>query len=244
MKSSWARLRFNFFRISKLLFSTPRDLALLYYLSRRKSRNLNADKRALGVDANWVYINLDRRTDRRAQIEFELKRMSLRSRRFSAVENEVRLLGCNLSHIEILRFASRRDEPALVIEDDVEFLCNPRELRYHIEEFYTRADLDVLHLCPTLYGPAWPISRRLSIANSIRSGAAYIAKPTALPLLIDSFEQSARMLIEGFPRRKASFDQRWGSLQKSQLLFAVPRKKIARQRKSFSDIEGQVVDLG
>jgi glycosyl transferase family 25 len=53
-----------------------------------------------------VYINLDRRTDRRQQLEDELQRLSIpgaKIERFAAVEHVEGLIGCGLSHLAVIR---------------------------------------------------------------------------------------------------------------------------------------------
>jgi hypothetical protein len=63
-------------------------------------------------------------------------------------------------------------------------------------------------------------------------------------LLRDSFLDSAKLIEEGKPLGLAAADQRWKQLQRRTLIFAIPRVRAARQRSSFSDIEGKEVSYG
>lgn len=67
-----------------------------------------------------VYINLERRPDRRAQIEAELKRMDLTGEHFAAVDIPTHGgLGCTISHAQVVRQAATDGVSSLlVLEDD------------------------------------------------------------------------------------------------------------------------------
>ena len=50
-----------------------------------------------------IYINLNKRTDRRIQIEAELNDYDLKYERFEAIETPgFGILGCGLSHLQVL----------------------------------------------------------------------------------------------------------------------------------------------
>lgn len=52
------------------------------------------------------YINLDRRTDRRAEIEKELEGLAME--RFPAVSHPNGAIGCTMSHLACLKLARER----------------------------------------------------------------------------------------------------------------------------------------
>ena len=77
-----------------------------------------------------IYINLDRRTDRRTESEAEFSKHRLAVERFPAVDGVDQLpagkltrgeIGCRLSHLEVLKIAAQCSRPVLILEDDVEF---------------------------------------------------------------------------------------------------------------------------
>jgi len=67
-----------------------------------------------------VYINLDKRPDRRVAIEHELERMGLTGERFSAIEvPRYGSVGCAMSHASVVRTAANEGVSSLlVLEDD------------------------------------------------------------------------------------------------------------------------------
>jgi glycosyl transferase family 25 len=65
-----------------------------------------------------IYINLNKRVDRRADIENELNLFSLRYERFSAIEHEDGAIGCALSHLEVLKIAKKNNYKNILILED------------------------------------------------------------------------------------------------------------------------------
>lgn len=223
----------------------PRDLAYLLLLFRQKGRRPSLASTFSITDVRAYFINLDSRPDRLSEFEQGIATYSLiRPSRFSAFKRSPGILGANLSHSALLEIASSSRRPFLILEDDAEFFCEEIDLYDVIEEFLSSPRLDVLVLIPSLYGIAIPISEKLSIANNIRTAAAYIVKPAAVEPLMRRFSKTSEALETGVSPRRASFDKEWEWEQKHRLLFAVPRKKIGRQRPSFSDLQNKIVDYG
>ena len=102
-----------------------------------------------------LYVNLDRRADRRKNIEGELKRLGLKGTRISAVDGQslspdeqdywmdrknfntlsrtpskvFGRVGCYLSHLKLMKYAlDNRIAPLLVLEDDCKFLCDRNDV--------------------------------------------------------------------------------------------------------------------
>ena len=68
------------------------------------------------------YINLEKRIDRRIQIEDELTKMGFKFERFNAIENTHNGLGCCYSHLKIIKTAKERGyKNVLIFEDDFIF---------------------------------------------------------------------------------------------------------------------------
>ena len=71
------------------------------------------------------YINLEKRTDRREQIEMELKKMEITAERFVGIPFEPGIVGCGKSHLEVLKLAKdRKYKNVLILEDDFTFLVD------------------------------------------------------------------------------------------------------------------------
>ena len=88
------------------------------------------------LDAILV-INLARRGDRLAKFDAEMKRLKISSyTRFEAIEDEVGILGCTLSHAACVRqIVDRSLSCAMICEDDARFLVTREELDVLVEAF-------------------------------------------------------------------------------------------------------------
>lgn len=193
-----------------------------------------------------TYINLDRRQDRRRQIERELSSIGLSNfTRFSAIPDANGSLGCAKSHLKVLQtLASQPGDLFMVCEDDLTFSSNQEEVEAVLQDFLLHPHLDVLCLAYRLKAPRLRLTRRLAIANGIQTASAYILRKRAIPILIESFSESRDMLSAGVPKSVASIDIHWKKKQSSSLIFAISTPPLARQRRSYSDIANQVKDYG
>src|ERR1700733_16232186 len=111
----------------------------------------------MGMDYRGFYINLDRRPDRRAEMEAELARYNLKEayKRFSAADgNSLRgpnphlkegEMGCFTSHYLLLKENLGQTKPLHVIEDDVVFAsCTGQAIRWAIEQGHL-AKYDIIY---------------------------------------------------------------------------------------------------
>ena len=74
------------------------------------------------------YINLDRRLDRRKEIEAELGNLGVPYERFPAIKTIPGCIGCALSHLAVLKEArSRGYKNVLIFEDDFMPLVSKEE---------------------------------------------------------------------------------------------------------------------
>ena len=191
------------------------------------------------------FINLAARRDRLEAAATEFSRMGIpQAERFDAVKSANGALGCALSHARLLSKFEESNDFLMVCEDDIEFLGSPGELAQVLEDFLENPALDVLCLANNLGSSPHKVSSRLAITSDTATTACYVAKKNAVGLLKSSFEKSADLIYQGEPVGIAAADQLWKKLQRRKLIFAVPRTRIARQRQSFSDIEGREVSYG
>jgi glycosyl transferase family 25 len=81
-------------------------------------------------DLKVFCISLNRRKDRRENIEKRLKDLSIEFEFFDAIDGSLLTesyqlpkgaIGCNLSHMNLYRSLADYDKPILIIEDDAEF---------------------------------------------------------------------------------------------------------------------------
>lgn len=205
-------------------------------------------------DVRCYFINLNRRQDRRRDTESALQGVGVASySRFEAVDGsalsvsnmstvQLGSLGCALSHKAVLRDLLDSDTPVLICEDDVHFAVGAQDFQVVVQEFLDNPYLDVLCLAANVSDLPVRVSNRLAISQDISTTACYLVKPLAIPLLYKCFNESSQRLLAGEAVQTASIDQLWKELQRLTLFFGVPTQKTALQRRSKSDITGNIED--
>ena len=189
-----------------------------------------------------ICINLKERSDRRASTvrEFE-KAPWVRLEFFEARKNANGMLGCSLSHVDVLS-SDPEGGVVLVCEDDIQFLGAKENLEDTVGEFLSNPAIDVLCLANVSPKRVQPISKRLGVTAWVRTTAGYLVKERAVPAMLSDFQRSAFRLRLGLPGYLAAADVSWERSQWTKLIFAVPLTPVARQRPSYSDIEQRWVD--
>lgn len=193
----------------------------------------------------WDVINLRHRFDRLSEISREMEKMNIEWTRVEAVHSPDGALGCARSHLKTLRREGGlgpADSVVAVAEDDLLFEADLATVVLAVEEFLANRALDVLCLSHRTRGVTIPVSRSLRVANEVSTTSAYIVKRKAVPVLIRAFEKSEEMLRAGIDKRVAAIDVVWHQFQLRELLFAVPREFVARQRPSYSDVAHKYAD--
>ena len=70
------------------------------------------------------YINLDARTDRRAEFEGEMEKMEISCEHFPAIKGNPGLVGCGYSHMGVIKEAQRRGyESVLIFAGETAMVC-------------------------------------------------------------------------------------------------------------------------
>lgn len=191
-----------------------------------------------------IYINLDRRDDRRTHFESQADALGVKHhRRFEAVRALPGGLGCSLSHEQLLKsWRPQEAELLMVCEDDALFVASRLEIDTVIDDFAADPRLSVLALGNKA---SWqvPISNRLAIATNIQTTACYVIKPHAIPNLIQTAEESVRSFRSGRPYAQSAIDHVWKRLQQ-RVFFAVPIQRMVIQMPGLSDIAGEWRDYG
>jgi glycosyl transferase family 25 len=198
------------------------------------------------------YINLARRSDRRAEVEEELKRIGLSAERFEAIERRPGIVGCGLSHLEVLRTARARGLPnVLVLEDDFQVVVEPAEFWGALEAFFSGPqadDFDVLMLA--YYAPAVAAVAGEGQENGLlvkvleaQTASAYIVNARMYDRLIELYEWAIPELLKTGRHWDFANDQVWKRLQPASNWYAF-KKRLGKQRASFSDTAEQFHDYG
>lgn len=184
--------------------------------------------------------------DRRQQSQVEFERLGLDTHFVRAVERKNGALGCAESHLKVLSnaLAQRPGDLLAVAEDDLQFVEDRGTLDALIAEFLLHPSLDVMCISNRVTGPSFPISGRLNGSAGVLTTACYIAKPRALETLVRVAEKSVQLLSNGVHLKHGAIDVVWQEAQLTDLLFATPRTRAARQRASFSNVANKFADYG
>lgn len=197
------------------------------------------------ADIPVFYINLESREDRDRETRTELDLIGLRNyQRFDAISHQSGVLGCALSHSQLLESLDNVRGPVMICEDDIEFLASQEQLEEILDEFLQDDRLDVLCIAHNNRSKPMPVGRLLAIVHRTKTTSCYVVKEKARGLLLKNFRGSVKGLDRGGSEAKFAPDVFWRRLQLWRLFFAIPRERVARQRASFSDIRGRWVGYG
>lgn len=184
-----------------------------------------------------VYINLEHRTDRKAQIEDVLKDVSDKVIRFNAIKEDHGGIGCTKSHIAVLEMAIREGwKNYLVVEDDA--MWSNFQIGYPKLQKLAMNPYDVLVL-----GSVFAKCNSNSKIFSSQTTTAYIVNSGYYQTLLTNFKEG----LSGFLQTRAyhifAIDQYWKRIQPEDNWYAV-LPSLLIQRAGYSDIEKMVIDNG
>jgi len=188
------------------------------------------------------YINLDRRTDRRDEMEAELKALQLPATRFPAIHCDFGPVGCLKSHLAVLKEARSRGLPrVLILEDDCECVVTPETFWRTLE----RADAypcDVLMIAYNVQ-QSEPVDDAVFCVLEAQAAAGYIVYASIYDALIACYEHHLPLLESTRQHWLHMNDQCWKPLQRSHVWLATTTR-LGKQRKSFSDNCNEMRDTG
>ena len=191
------------------------------------------------------YINLESREDRDREVRKEFGRIGLKNyQRFNGIHHDYGILGCALSHSGLLASLGNIQGPAIICEDDIEFLASEKELEQVLREFLEDDRLDVLCIANNYMTKPRPVGKLLAIVDNTQTASCYVVKERSRHFLTEIFQKSAEKLERGGNESIYAPDIYWKKLQRRRLFFAIPRERVARQRASYSDIQKNWVDYG
>jgi len=220
-----------------------------WYLKQRLNNKIpiGTDTGVSGLgDCDVYVINLNSRVDRLAAVSQEFKNLRIENwSRFSAIPENFGALGCAKSHLALLSNSNKNANLLFICEDDLEFLVPRREIDLVIEEFNRNTQLDVLCLAYNLSSRrrATSISPALRITDRTRTTACYVLKPYVIPSFIEVFRESVMQLEKRKNEQIDAIDVRWLELQ-NKYIFAIPTRRLVRQRESYSDITKRFENYG
>jgi glycosyl transferase family 25 len=185
------------------------------------------------------YINLDRRIDRYHKIENELKKYDLydNSERFSAIDTpEQGILGCTMSHLEVIKIAKERNyKQILILEDDFYFTISKEEFENELNLFFN-SNISY-HVCMISYNikktreTEYPFLQKILDAQT---ASGYILHNSFYDILIELFEEAVEKLSETKEHWIYANDQIWKRIQPISNWYALT-KRCGKQRDGYSD---------
>lgn len=187
-----------------------------------------------------IYINLEHRTDRRTEIEEELRKVFPNDKiiRFNAIKDVNGNHGCSKSHIAVLKIAIENNwENVLICEDDAKW--NKIEVGHAILENIIKQHYDVICL-GSLGGK---IDMNTYRAEGFQTATAYIVANHYYTTLLDNFTEGLEKFQQEntYHSKTYCIDQYWKNLQKRHTWFRI-MPHLMYQRPSFSDITRQFCD--
>ena len=185
------------------------------------------------------YINLNRRPDRRKEMEDQLKKYNIDAERFEAIdrpEPTKGIVGCTMSHMETLKLAKLRNyQTVLILEDDFEFQVSPTQLRKQIYEiFENNVRFDVCMLGYKLEEKGESKYPFLIRSFRTQSASAYIITRDFYQTVIDLFEWAIPLLDETGEHWTYANDQIWNYLQPNSNWYCLT-PRVGKQRDGYSD---------
>ena len=185
------------------------------------------------------YINLDKRNDRKDEIEKELTNYNLfnNSERFPAIyTQEQGCVGCSMSHLAVIKIAKERKyKQILILEDDFYFTVSKEEFENQLTIFF---DLNISYdICMISYNLNNSTSTEYPFLLKVLDGqtaSGYIVHESFYDSLINIYEYAIPQLKETRQHWIYACDQIWKSLQPQSEWFAF-NPRCGKQRPSFSD---------
>ena len=183
------------------------------------------------------YINLDKREDRKIEIENELSRFNLEGERYSAIYTpESGIVGCGYSHLNVLKLARDRGyNNVLILEDDFQFIVSKEEFEEEMTRFFESGKhYDVLMLSYIVQESAETELPFLGKVLNGQTASGYLINKHYINVLIELYEWSIPMLEQTNHHWLYANDHVWKRLQPPHHWFYF-KKRIGKQRESYSD---------
>ena len=192
---------------------------------------------------NILYINLEKRKDRREHVEKQLSSIGLSGERFNAVQLKNGRVGCSMSHLKCVELAKSRNwDHVMIIEDDITF-TKPRLFMKQLKKFLSRnIKWDVLLLAGNNIPPYKKYGDFCIKVSYCQTTTGYIVKKDYYNTLIENYREGIKQLMrEPEKHREFAIDKNWIKLQKKDnWFFIIPASVV--QRPDYSDIEGKVIN--
>ena len=189
-----------------------------------------------------VYINLNKRLDRREHIEKILAEYDIEAERFEAIEHSNGLYGCGCSHLAVLKMARDNSwKNVLILEDDIEFDVSSHKLEDTITRMFSEEEsFDVFMLDINLQRSEPAKQDWLTRVLYAHCAGAYIVQGHYYQTLIDLYEWALPLLLETSMHWVYANDAVWGRLQEKDKWYTC-KERICRQMPGYSDTKNMTL---
>jgi glycosyl transferase family 25 len=195
-----------------------------------------------------VFINLDKRTDRRQEIENELTHLGVMKEkwiRFPAVEHTQGWIGCLKSHKTVLQLALDSNwSNVLILEDDFMATVSPSEFQDELHRYFTsNTTADVVFLSYNIQKQE-PFNEQMGRTTECQTASGYLVMSHYYKTILQNLTE-AEIRASHYPSHHWRYanDQYWKQLQKKDIWLYF-QKRLGKQRPGFSDLGGCLVDRG
>lgn len=191
-----------------------------------------------------VYINLNTRTDRRQEMETELKRMGVppeKILRWEATRNKNGALGCSMSHVAVLEHIATLPptvQNILILEDDFNF-TDEKLCKESLNEFltYPRDSWDMALLSYEVFDHE-DYNALVSRCFSSSYASGYLINRDSLGKVLANFKEGLDQLIKT-GKEVYHVDLYWWRIMKNGKTFYF-NKPLGYQRESYSNIASKI----
>jgi glycosyl transferase family 25 len=203
-------------------------------MNNQENRDQSVTEKYIG---GIIYINLDRRTDRRQEFEDQAKVYNLNCERFTAIPKSCGIVGCTYSHLSALKIARERNyKNVLIMEDDFVFLVDKEQFEREIEKIFAHnVDFVVCMISYNLLNSTesaeYPFLLR---ALDVQTASGYIVNQHYYDKLINLLEYAAPLLEQTEEHWNYANDQVWKQYQPHDKWYCT-KTRIGRQRSGYSD---------
>jgi len=190
---------------------------------------------------NVFYINLDKRVDRRLQIEGELEKLGLSGERITGVPTGA--CGCLKSHWNgLVNAAEKNLDYVIMLEDDFLPVVDADTFKKHILEILnSNLEFDVLLLSYNMQ-KSEPVNDYPTLVRVLeaQTTAGYLIRCHYYQKLISILEWAHPLLQATGQHWHYAIDQAWKQLQPTGRWYAF-NPRLGIQRESYSDLAGRIV---
>lgn len=185
-----------------------------------------------------LFINLERRADRKISVLNELKKIGVTNPTcFKGIDLENGALGCAMSHLKCVETAKKNNyEYVFICEDDIEFLDAELFLKQLNIFWNSNISWDVVLVAGNNMLPYIPINDNCIKIVNCQTTTGYIVQQKYYDKLIDNFKTGIKKLLKEPNNNFYKIDKHWFKLQRDDNWYLIIPLTIV-QKDDYSDIE-------